>query len=140
MKKLILCLCAAAGLAGTFATAPVARADNERYSEEEDSGYRPRYRYREDYREDRRYRRREHRRHDHGYDHCRRGQVYIIERGGPVRREVYFDPAGRCFYPAGPRRVYVENYYHEYPRHFHGHGHRHHHSRPRIGLSFGFGG
>ncbi len=124
MKKLLLCLCAAAaGLAGGFG-ATAARADVGPY-DDGDYGYQPRYRHREEYREERGYR-------EDGYARCRPDRVYIIERGAPVRRVVYFDPYGRCFYPAGPRRVYVENYYREYPRFYH--------PRPHVGVTFSFGG
>ena len=123
MNKFLLGLCAAAGLAGVFG-APAARAD---YGDD-DYGYRPRYRHREEaaYREDR---------EDRTYrePRCRSERVYVIERDCPVRREVYFDAYGRCFYPAGPRRVYVENYYREYPRFYR-------HPRPHVGVSFSFGG
>lgn len=122
MKKLVLSLCVAAGLAGGFAAAS-ARADVGP-NDDADSGYQPRYRHRE-YAEERGYR-------EEVYEHCRPARVYIVERGCPVRRVVYFDPYGRCFYPAGPRRVYVENYYYNYP-----HLSRH---RPRFGVSFNFGG
>ena len=121
MKKLLLGLCAAAGLAGVFG-APAARAD---YGDE-DYGYRPRYRHHEEYREYREER-------PYREQRCRSESVYVIERDCPVRREVYFDSYGRCFYPAGPRRVYVENYSREYPRYYR-------HRRPHLGVSFNFGG
>ena len=125
MKKFILCLCTAAGLIGVF-SAPAARADVGP-NDDGDYGYQPRYRRRE-YREE--YREREYR--DEGFEHCRPARVYVIERDCPVQRVVYFDPYGRCFYPAGHRRVYVENYYREYPRFYR--------PRPHVGVTFSFGG
>ena len=121
MKKLILCLCAAAGLAGVLGV-PAVRADVGP-NEDRDYSYQPRYR--REYREERIYR-------DDGYEHCQPARVYVIERDIPVRRVVYFDPYSRCFYPVGPRRVYVENYYRQYPRFYR--------PRPHVGLSFSFRG
>ena len=126
MKKFILCLCTTAGLFGAFGSA-AARADVGLNDDDRDYGYQPRYRRRE-YREE--YREREYR--DEGFERCRPARVYVIERDCPVRRVVYFDPYGRCFYPVGPRRVYVENYYREYPRFYR--------PRPRVGVTFSFGG
>lgn len=127
MHKPILCLCAALGLAiGVYGT-PAARADVGPY-DDGDYGYQPRYRRHEEYREQRE------NREDRAdvYARCRPARVYVIERDCPVRRVVYFERDGRCFYPAGPRRVYVENYYHEYPRY--------HRPRPRVGVTFSFRG
>lgn len=125
MKKFMLCLCAAAGLAGGLGVT-AARADVGPYENDGDSAYQPRYRreYREE-RPERVYR-------EDVYAHCRPERVYVIERDCPVRRVVYFDPYGRCFYPVGPRRVYVENYYREYPRFYR--------RRPHVGVTFSFGG
>lgn len=123
MKKLVLCLSAAAALCGVFGHPAAARADVGPY-DDGDYGYddRPRYRHHREYRE------------ENVYEGCRPRRVYVVERGcrRPVRRDVYFDPYGRCFYPVGPRRVYVETYHHEYPRFYR--------PRPNVGLSFTFGG
>ena len=124
MKKFVLCLCTFAGLTGVFGLSPAARADVGPNDDDGDYGYQPRYRRHEEYRDVR---------HDEGYAHCRPQRVYVVERDYPVRRDVYFEPSGRCFYPAGRRRVYVEDYSREYPRF------RHHH-RPHVGVSFSFGG
>lgn len=121
MKKLALTLCT---LASVCAFGSIAKADvgpQEDYRDEAPRRYSPRYEYRED-------------------DGCERRRVYIIEDDRPVVRIVYFDRAGRCFYPAGPRRVYIENYYTTYPRHY---AHRHayyggYHDRPHFSASIGF--
>ena len=123
MKKLMLCcLCAAAGLSGVFGLSAARPDVGPNDDDDGDYGYQPRYRHRQ-YRESR----------DEGYyAHCRPERVYVVERDCPVRRDVYFDPAGRCFYPVGPRRVYVESYYREYPRF--------HRRRPHVSVGFNFGG
>ncbi len=73
-------------------------------------------------------------------------RVYVIESGVPVARVVYFDRAGRCYRPHGPRRVYYETYYTSYP-HWYGRPRRvrvyeddyyyRPHVRPRVSFSFG---
>ena len=125
MNKPILCLCATFGLAAGLFGSPAARAD-VRPKDDGDYGYQPpcRHEYREerDCREDR----------EVVYERYRPARVYVIERDCPVRRVVYFERDGRCFYPVGPRRVYVENYYHEYPRFYR--------PRPHVGITFNFRG
>lgn len=124
MKKFTLLLCAVAGFAVLGGT--TVKADRG----EED--YEPAPRARREYRE--------YREHDH--DECRR--VYIIENDRPVRRAVYFDDSGRCYYPAGPRRVYVETYYREYPRFYRPYRHTYHGGerfydhRPRFSAAISF--
>ena len=120
MNKPMLCLCAALGLAAGVFGSPAARADVGP-NDDGDYGYQPRYR-RHEYREER----------VEVYERCRPAPVYVIERGCPVRRVVYFERDGRCFYPVGPRRVYVENYYREYPRFYRPH--------PHVGVTFNFRG
>ena len=124
MKKFILCLSAIAGLVSVSGSHSL-RADVGPY-DDGDNDYQPRDRYREERRERRDYR-------EESYAPCRPERVYVIERDCPVRRVVYFDPYGRCFYPAGPRRVYVNNYYREYPRSYR-------HRPPHVDVRFGFGG
>ena len=126
MKKTMFCLCAALGLAAGVFGAPAARADVGP-NDDGDYGYQPRYR-RHEYREER------DRCDDRAdfYARYRPARVYVIERDCPVRRVVYFERDGRCFYPVGPRRVYVENYYHEYPRFYR--------PRPHVGVTFSFRG
>lgn len=79
--------------------------------------------------------------HDHrgdrDYHHSRSRNVYVIERGRPVYRRAYFDDYDRCYTYYGPRRVYVNEFYNEYPCYY----------RPRpffrppgVSLSFGFRG
>jgi hypothetical protein len=76
-------------------------------------------------------------------DHYRSRHAYIIERGRPVYRTVYFDNSDRCFTYYGPRRVYVTEFYDEYPRYYRP---RYYRSYPRPypvypapGVSFSFG-
>ena len=81
--------------------------------------------------------------HDY-YDHYRDGRdrhhsrnVYIIERGRPVYRRAYFDDYDRCYTYYGPRRVYISDYYYDYPRFYHP---RPYYYAPGVSLSFGFRG
>ena len=121
MKKLILCLCAA-GLTGVLGLS-AARADvGPNDDDDGDYSYQPRYRHHEEYRESR----------DEGYAHCHPDRVHVVERDYPVRRDVYFDQSGRCYYPSARRRVYVEDCPREYPR-FRRH-------RTHVGVAFSFGG
>jgi hypothetical protein len=73
-------------------------------------------------------------------------EVYIIEEGRPVCRTAYFDDYDRCYTYYGSRRVYVREYYTEYPRHYREYRerpryyrpHAYHEGRPGISFSFGF--
>ena len=121
MKKLLLALTAAAGFC-TFGTVAAKADDSDRD-----------YRRHDSYREDRHhYSYREDRHHDR-YRHGR--SAYVIVRGRPVCRDVFFDDGG-CYYYYGPRRVYVSEYYYDYPRYY---APRPYYYRPGVSFSFGFG-
>ena len=74
--------------------------------------------------------------YDRYYNHHRRKTVYLIERGRPVRREVFFDDRGRYFQLIDNRPVFIrERVFESYPERYYFRD-----GRPRPGITLNFGG
>lgn len=74
--------------------------------------------------------------YDRGYNRQRRRSVYIIQRGRPVRREVFFDGRGRYYEIIDNRPVFIrERVFESYPERYY-----HRDGRPRGGITLNFGG
>ena len=135
MKKMFLVLAATA--AGFAAFGPAARA--QYYEGREARDYREHRRDR-DYDREVVVERGPKRNHNDGYDryynHHRHKTVYLIERGRPVRREVFFDGRGRCYQMVDDRPVFIrERVFDSYPERYY-----YRDGRPRAGFSLNFGG
>lgn len=127
MKKLLLAMVATAGL--TALNPAPAKAQ---YYEREGRGYRgdrevivergPKRNLNDGY--------------DRHYNRQRRRSVYIIQRGRPVRREVFFDGRGRYYEIIDNRPVFIrERVFESYPERYY-----HRDGRPRAGVTLNFGG
>ena len=127
MKKLLFAIVATTGLAA-LNPAPA----NAQYYEREGRGFRddrevivergPKRNFNDGY--------------DRYYNRQRRRTVYIIQRGRPVRREVFFDGRGRYYEIIDNRPVFIrERVFESYPEHYY-----HRDGRPRAGLTLNFGG
>ena len=74
--------------------------------------------------------------YDRYYNRQRRRTVYLIERGRPVRREVFFDGRGRYYRLIDGRPVSIrERVFESYPERYY-----YRDGRPRAGISLNFGG
>ena len=127
MKKLLLAIVATAGLA---ALNPASA--NAQYYERDGRGYRgdrevivergPKRNFNDGY--------------DRYYNRQRRRTVYIIQRGRPVRREVFFDGRGRYYEIIDNRPVFIrERVFESYPERYY-----YRDGRPRAGVTLSFGG
>lgn len=74
--------------------------------------------------------------YDRVYNNRRRKTVYIIERGRPVRRDVFFDGRGRYYRIIDDRPVFIqERVFESYPERYY-----HRDGRARAGITLNFGG
>ena len=131
MKKLFFAL--AAATAGFAAFGPAAQA--QYYEGREARDYRG-YRDREVIVERDGPKRNRNDGYDRYYNRHRRKTVYLIERGRPVRREVFFDGRGRYYQIIDDRPVFIrERVFESYPERYY-----HRDGRPRAGITLNFGG
>ena len=126
MKNLLLTLAAAAGFVA--ALSPAAQAQSYRRLDHGDYGDREVF-------VERGLKRNLNDGHDREYNRNRRKSVYIIERGRPVRREVFFDERGRYYQIIDNRPVIIqERVFESYPERYY-----YRDGRPRAGITLNIG-